>query len=74
MLTADSRDNLKTKIQKWGNSLALRIPRALAADEMAAAEDIGFVHLGEQPCPRGAGLPGGHGVFGLLDGVAEMDL
>ena len=23
---------MKTKIQKWGNSLALRIPRALAAD------------------------------------------
>jgi antitoxin MazE len=23
---------VKTKVQKWGNSLALRIPRALAAD------------------------------------------
>jgi len=23
---------MKTKVQKWGNSLALRIPKALAAD------------------------------------------
>ena len=23
---------MRTKVQKWGNSLALRIPRALAAD------------------------------------------
>ena len=29
---------MKTKVQKWGNSLALRIPRALAAD---AKVDVG---------------------------------
>ena len=28
---------MKTKVQKWGNSLALRIPRALAVDANVAA-------------------------------------
>ena len=27
---------MKTKVQKWGNSLALRIPKALAADANVA--------------------------------------
>ena len=28
---------MKTKVQKWGHSLALRIPKALAADANVAA-------------------------------------
>jgi antitoxin MazE len=32
ILIVDSGGTVKTKIQKWGNSLALRIPRPLAED------------------------------------------
>jgi antitoxin MazE len=37
---------MRTKVQKWGNSLALRIPRSLAADarlENDSVVEVAFV-------------------------------
>ena len=37
-----------TKVQKWGNSLALRIPKAFAQDAQLENDSLG----GNQPCRR----------------------
>ena len=65
---------MNTKIQKWGNSLALRIPKAFASQAhltRGSVVDLEVVdeRLIVQPARRGA-----YGLDGLLAGVSKKNL
>ena len=65
---------MKTKVQKWGNSLALRIPPALAADADVRIGSTVDVRLQDGKLVVEA-IPGGHyELEDLLAGIRKSNL
>ena len=51
---------MKTRIQKWGNSLALRIPKSFAAETHLEQGTLVEVSLHERQIAHHAPAPTGH--------------
>ncbi len=68
------RGNMRLRVQKWGNSLALRIPAAFARETgLGPGADVSLELDGN----RLIITPNSHGPYtlsGLLDGVTEENL
>ncbi len=65
---------MRTKVQRWGNSLAVRIPKSLAEDAGLKADSAVDIRLGDgglvvQPAP-----PPAPSLDELLGGVRDSNL
>ena len=65
---------MKTRIQKWGNSLALRIPRACAAEAEITQETLVEVWVENGALMVRPLLPSRTTLADLLEGVTDDNL
>jgi antitoxin MazE len=65
---------LKTRIQKWGNSLALRIPKSYAADVQLTQETLVDISVEGDALIVRPLLPSSPTLTKLLAGVTESNL